>query len=314
MIPARARKLGNSSKPIKLVTVLRRSALLLHLFCFSALWFSVAALAAAPQGQPAPPVLSAAEAQALVQRALATELRTARDTSHPMRFRLRKSSPRLTTVKEIVETRDGAVARLVSQFDRPLSLPDEQKEQARLDLLLSDPSRQQHRKQSEDEDFGIVLNLLRMLPKAFIYQYAGMGQSPCGPVQKFTFSPNPRFNPPDMQTQALTAMSGELWIDAAQERVTRLEGHLQQDTDYAWGILGKLNKGGWLVMEQADMGGHQWRIARFQINMNLRILFKVKSFDTVEEMSRYEPVPPGIDYRQAIQMLRSPQGGHAGSR
>jgi hypothetical protein len=260
-------------------------------------------------------LLSAPEAQALVQRSLATELRAARDFSHPMRYRLRKSSPRLTTVKEIVETRDGDVARLVSLFDRPLSPPDEAKEQARLDLLLSDPGRQLHRKQSEDGDFGIVLNLLRMLPNAFIYQYAGLGQGPAGPVQKFTFRPDPRFNPPDMETQALTAMSGELWIDAAQERVTRLEGHLQQDTDYAWGILGKLNKGGWLVMEQADMGGHQWRIARFQINMSLRILFKVKPFDTVEEMSRYEPVPAGIDYRQAIQMLRaSPGGGHAGSR
>jgi hypothetical protein len=314
MISVRVRKFRNRSKGFKLVSVSRRSALLLQLFCLPALWFSVVALAAAPQGQSAPSVLSAPEAQALVQRALATELRTARDTSHPMRFRLRRSSPRLTTVKEIVETRDGAVARLISQFDRPLSLPDEQKEQARLDLLLSDPGRQQHRKQSEDEDFGIVMNLLRMLPRAFIYQYAGVGQGPCGPVRKFAFSPNPRFNPPDMQTQALTAMTGELWIDAAQERVTRLEGHLRQDTDYGWGILGKLNKGGWLVMEQADMGGHQWRIARFQINMTLRILFKEKSFDTVEEMTQYEPVPPGIDYRQAIQMLRTPQSGHAGGR
>jgi hypothetical protein len=292
-------------KPAKLLVVFTRRVLL-HSFCFSALWFSVIALAAGPHGQPSPPLpLSDPEAQALVQRALATELRCARDTSHPMRFRLRKSSPRLTTVKEIVETRDGAVARLVSQFDKPLSPLDEQNEQARLDLLLSEPGRQQHRKQSEDGDLDIVLNLLRMLPKAFIYQYAGVGQGPAGPVQKFSFRPEPGFNPPDMQTQALTAMSGELWIDAAQERVTRLEGHLQQDTDYAWGILGKLNKGGWLVMEQTDVGGHQWRIARFQINMSLRILFKIKSFDTVEEMNRYEPVPAGIDYRQAIQMLRA---------
>jgi hypothetical protein len=294
------------NEPVKLETVPGRSVFLLSLFCFTALWFSVAARAAAPNGQMSSPAqLSATEAQALVQRALATELRAARDTSHPMRFRLRKSSPRLTTVKQIVETRDGAVARLVSQFDKPLSAPDEQKEQARLDLLLSDPGRQLHRKQSEDEDLGVVLKLLRMLPKAFVYQDAGMGQGPGGPVHKFTFRPDPRFDPPDMETQALTAMSGELWIDVGQERVTRLEGHLQQDTDYAWGILGKLNKGGWIVMEQADMGGHQWRIARFQINMSLRILFKLKSFDTVEEMSQYQAVPPGIGYRQAIQMLRT---------
>ena len=94
-----------------------------------------------------------------------------------------------------------------------------------------------------------------------------------------------------METQALTAMTGEIWIDAAQERVTRLEGHLQQDTNYGWGILGKLDKGGWIVLEQAEVGAGQWRIARFQIKMELRILFKTKIFDSVQEMTQYAPIP-----------------------
>ncbi len=248
------------------------------------------------------PALAPAQAQALVARALATEARSAQDTSHPMRYRLRKSSPRLTSTKEIVETRDGDVAHLVQINDQPLSQADEQKEEARLDALLSDPGRQRHRKQSEEADTGIVLKLLRMLPQAFLYEYAGAGAS--GKVEKFRFRPNPQFSPPDLETQALTALNGELWIDAAEERVTRLEGHLQQDTDYGWGILGKLDKGGWIVLEQADVGAGQWRIVRFQMKMDLRILFKTKSFDTVQEMTRYAPVSATLDYRQAIQMLR----------
>jgi hypothetical protein len=261
-------------------------------------------MAAAASGQPAansPAALQPAQAQALVERALATELRSAQDASHPMRYRLRKSSPRLTTTKEIVETRDGDVARLLTVYDKPLSAADEQIEQDRLSALLADPSRQRHRKQSEEGDMGIVLKLLRMLPKAFLYQYAGVA----GNVQKFTFRPNPAFDPPDMETRALTSMSGELWIDAAQERVARLEGHLQQDTNYGWGVLGKLDKGGWIVLEQADVGSRNWRIVRFQMKMNLRLLFKVKDFDTIEEMTDYKPVPAALDYRQAIQILRA---------
>ena len=226
-----------------------------------------------------------------------------------MRYLLRKSSPRLTTTKEIVETRDGDVARLVAVFDHPLSQADEQREQERLDLLLSDPSRQRHRKQNEEGDLGLVLKLLRMLPKAYLYQYAGSGSAPAGAVEKFTFLPNPAFSPPDLETQALTAMTGEIWIDAAQERVVRLEGHLQQDTNYGWGVLGKLDKGGWIVIEQADMGGRQWRIERFKMQMNLRVLFKTRNIDTTEEMTQYAPAPPGIDYRQAIQILRAGFGG-----
>ena len=66
----------------------------------------------------------------LVKRALGLEFTSiGRDTQHPMRYRLRKSSPRLTTTKEIFETRDGAVARLIAINDQPLSLTDELKEE-----------------------------------------------------------------------------------------------------------------------------------------------------------------------------------------
>jgi hypothetical protein len=267
-------------------------------------FFPLFCWASAALGQPVAASLTPAQSQALVARALATEVRSAQDLSHPMRYRLRKSSPRLTTTKEIAETRDGDVARLIAINDQQLSQDDEQREEARLDALLRDPSRQRHRKQSEESDTGIVLKLLRMLPQAFTYEYDGVGQGSAGAVEKFRFQPNPAFRPPDMETQALTAMSGELWIDAAEERVTRLEGHLQQDTDYGWGILGKLDKGGWIVLEQADVGAGQWRIARFQIKMELRILFKTKDFDSVQEMTQYAPIPDNLDYRQAIQMLR----------
>ena len=87
---------------------------------------------------------------------------------------------------------------------------------------------------------------------------------PPGRWKKFTFKPNPNFDPPDLETQVLTQMTGEIWIDPAQERVARLEGHLQQDVDFGWGILGRLNKGGWIVIEQADVGEHQWRIGSLQ--------------------------------------------------
>jgi hypothetical protein len=245
------------------------------------------------------------QAQALVERAVAAEMRTAQDANHPMRYRLRKSSPRLTTVKEIFETRDGAVARLLSIGDKPLSAADEEKEQARLDGLLSDPGRQRHRKQNEDADTGRALKVLRALPQAFLYQFAGTGWGSAGKVAKFTFKPNPQFSPPDLETQVLTAMAGEIWIDASQMRVTRLEGHLQRDIDFGWGILGRLNKGGWIVIEQADVGGRQWRIVRFQMVMSGRVLFKNKSFDTTEEQTQFEPLPAGLGYRQAIQMMRA---------
>jgi hypothetical protein len=221
-----------------------------------------------------------------------------------MRYRLHKVSPRLTSTKEIVETRDGDVARLISINDQPLSEADEQKEQARLQALLDDPSLQQHRKQSEGSDTARAMKVLRVLPSAFLYQFAGTGSTPSGMVAKFTFKPNPQFDPPDTETGVLTAMAGEIWVDPVQERVVRLAGSLQQDKLVYWG-LGELKNGGWIEIGQADVGGHQWRIVHLKLKMDIRELFKVKPSDSVQEYSDFVPLPAAMSYKDAIQMLRS---------
>lgn len=243
----------------------------------------------------------------IVERALGNELRAAQDTTHPMQYRLRKSTPRLTSTRQIIETRDGAVARLITINDNMLSTADRQKDDARLDSLLADPSRQRKRKQSEQDDTGRALKVLRALPKAFIYEFAGSETNGSITLEKYSFTPNPKFSSSDLELLVLTAMSGILTVDATHERVVRLEGHLQKDVDIGWGILGRLNKGGWLTIEQADVGGGVWRIVRFQMDMTGRVFFKTRTFSTAEEESQFSPVPLGMTYQQAIQMLRTEQ-------
>ncbi len=249
--------------------------------------------------------MSAAQGQALVARALANEYAAARDTSHPMRYELLKTSPRLSTAKKICETRDGDVARLVAINGKPLSAVDEQKEEARLTELLIDPGKQKRRKQGEDDDQARVLKVLRALPTAFVYQDAGPGEGPLGKVEKFSFKPNPAFSPPDLETQILTQMTGEIWINPVNLRVVRLEGHLQRDVDFGWGILGRLNQGGWIVIEQAEVSGGQWRTVHFQMKMSGRVVFKARVFDTTEDETGYVPVPAGLGYQKAIEILRA---------
>jgi hypothetical protein len=258
-------------------------------------------------------VQTPAQAQAFVDHALANELKAAEETGHPMRYALRKASPRLTTTKEIVETGDGAVARLIAVNDKPLSAADEQKEEARLSALLSDPGRQRHRKQNEDADAARALKVLRALPSAFLYQYAGPVDTPTGTLERFTFKPNPAFSPPDLETEVLTAMSGEIRIDPASERVTHLEGHLDNDVDFGWGILGRLYKGGRIVIDQADVNGGAWRTVRFQMQMSGRVVIRTRIFDTTEEESQFAPVPTGLRYTQAVEMLRSSDAGAEGA-
>lgn len=251
--------------------------------------------------------------QALVERALANELNAAQeanhDASHPMRYQLRKANPRGITTKEILETRDGEVARLNAINDKPLSAADETNEEARLNALLGDPAKQRRRKQAEEDDTGRALKVLRALPSAFLYQDAGPGEAPTGKVEKFTFRPNPGFDPLSLETEVLPAMTGEIWIDPVHLRVARLEAHLQKDVVFGWGILGRLNKGGWIVIEQADVGPDkgidQWRTVRLQIQMSGRVVFKNRVFDTTEVQSNYAPLPQGMSYQEAVELLLS---------
>jgi hypothetical protein len=250
----------------------------------------------------------------LAHRALAAELRSAQDTRHPMRYRLHKASPRFSSTKEIFETRDGAVARLIAINDVPLNSVEEQKEEARLNSLLSDPSKQRHRKENEVDDTSRVLKVLRALPAAFLYRDEGPAVGPTGKVEKYSFVPNPDFEARDFETEALTEMNGEIWVDAGQGRVARLEGHLSNDVDFGWGMLGRLNRGGWIVIEQADVGDHQWRIVHFQMSMNGRVFFKTKNFDTTEDETDFVSVPLGLGYAEAIQILRADPSDAARAR
>jgi hypothetical protein len=250
-----------------------------------------------------------AQGLAMLTRALQNEYNAAQDASHPMRYELRKTSPHWSTTKKICETKDGDVARLVEQNGQPLSPADEQREEARLTELSADPGKQRRRKQSEDEDEGRVLKVLRALPAAFVYQDEGVGQGPAGKMERFTFKPSSGYSAPDLETQILTQMAGEIWVDPVHFRVVRLEGHLQQDVDFGWGILGRLNKGGWISIDQADVGPDtgvdQWRTVHFKMVMSGRVVWKTRVFDTSEDEVGYEPVPAGLSYQKAIEMLRA---------
>jgi hypothetical protein len=268
--------------------------------------------APAVSGQTAPAPLSSEEAQAMIKRVLQTELNAATDTSHPMQYRLRKMSPRVATTKMIVETKDGDVAHLIAINDNPLSDQDRQNEETRLQGLLSDPSQQRHRMEREQSDSQRARKIIRALPDAFLYSYGGIVDTPQGPSYRMTFQPNPNFDPQDLEAQALKGMAGELWIDAAQQRVTRLQCKRIKDVDYGFGILGKLDQGGTLLLEQADIGNHQWRTTHMVLVMDARFLIKTVKLDTTLDLSQFSPVAAGLSYQQAIQLLESQNKSSSG--
>lgn len=247
----------------------------------------------------------AANPQPLVKRTAENELH-ASNGGHPYRFTIRKVNDGKITTKEIIETKDGDVARLVAINDKPLNPDQEKTELARLNNLLAHPELQQRRHQAEQKDSARGDEMVRLLPNAFIYHFEGMVQGPNGPAYRLTFKPNPNFNPPDREADVFAGMVGELRVDQKQERIVQIDAHLIRDVDFGWGILGKLYKGGSFFVKQADVGDQHWENTYLKLDLTgVALMFKSLSFQTTEESSDFRPVPPEIDYKQAIKMLEA---------
>lgn len=257
----------------------------------------------APTSQPTP-----IDATALVRRAIQHRMDANRN-HRPLRYLLRKTDGLHDTTKDIIETRDGDVARLVAIHGQPLSAQADQAELDRLNTLAGHPEIQEHRRQREQKDADRVNRLTQLLPDAFLYRFEGMVDCAAGQCYRLSFSPNPNFDPPAIEAAIFRGMAGEVWIDQAQERLTRLDAHLISNVDFGWGIIGKLDKGGTIEIEQADIGGHDWEVTSLKLNMKGKALMvKSLSFQITEQASHFSPVPDGVDYRQAIQLLEKSGG------
>jgi hypothetical protein len=260
------------------------------------------AIAGAQAGTAVDPV-------ALVRRAM--QLRLEEEKSHrPVEYVLQKTDGDHETTKEIVETRDGDVARLIEVNDRPLSADEEQAEMSRLDTLAEHPEMQQKRRRSEQKDAARIDQLVGMLPDSEVYKLEGM--APCGDGQcyRLSFTPNPRFVPPDIEAEVLRGFAGEVWIEKTQVRLVRLDAHLVRDVNIGFGILGRLDKGGTLVLEQAYEGDvREWQPTVLKMNLaGKALMVKSVSIQIDELASGFAPVPPGLGYREAIAMLKLPGG------
>jgi hypothetical protein len=255
---------------------------------------------ASAQGQSPAPV----DAAALVRRAVQHRLYAGK-SHRSVRYLIHRTDERHDTTKAIIETVDGGVARLVAINGKPLSAAADRAELDRLDTLAMHPELQEHRHKSEQKDAERVDRLLALLPDAFLYRFEGMTPCAAGQCYRLSFTPNPRFTPPYMEADLLRGIAGEVWIDVAQERLTRLEGHFIAEVNFGFGIIGKLNRGGSVLLEQTDVGGQDWELTRLTLHVTGKALMvKPLSFQINEEANHFTPVSPGLRYRDAIQLLK----------
>jgi hypothetical protein len=216
------------------------------------------------------------------------------------RYWIERRSPSGSRMEEQVETAEGPVARLTESNGQPLSPEEEVEEQARLDRLLSSPGEQARHLRQFDEDEERVGRVLALLPDAFVYEYDGE-ENGC---YRLRYHPNPQYPASTIEARIFHAMSGTVWVDARAKRLARLEGHVGENVDFGFGILGRLYKGGWFRLVRVQVSPTDWKTESLEVHMNIRALL-VKTFarETSEMRGGFEPVPAGMTLEQGMALL-----------
>lgn len=262
------------------------------------------------QGGPSPQV----SPNDLVRRTVAHEIAEANSPSCGHMFRSRRQTPKGSQTKLYVETKDAMAGMLIANNDEPLTAQQHQAEIDHLNWLAGNPEQLKKKHAREKEDADRTLRIVKALPDAFRYQFAGTepGTAEMGKagdqLVKLTFTPNPAYSPPSKVEQVLEGMQGFLLIDPVADRIARIDGTLFRDVSFGWGIIGRLDKGGHFIVQQADVGNGTWDITGMSLRITGKILlFKSISMISDETFTDFRAVPSDLSFAQGVDLLKNEQ-------
>ena len=202
--------------------------------------------------------------------------------------------------REVVETKSGSLDRLIAIAGRPLSTGQQRDETERIVRLSHNPEEQRRLELTRKKDAEQCDAFLKRVPEAFLFEYAGES----GKVVKINFKPNPAFRPPSREGKVLHEMAGEIWIDAKQQRLVSINGHLVNEVKFAGGLLGHLEKGGQFAVKRTEVVPAHWEVTEMAMNMQGKaLLFKTIAVQQKELHQNFERVPDELTIADAAAIL-----------
>jgi hypothetical protein len=248
---------------------------------------------------------SAFDPLTLVRESIDLEIKAAQDYSIPYRYILRKESNSGVAVRQMIETREGLVlARTITWNGKPNSPESQAKEDGKLEQLARNPDERGRKLKAQQDDAQRVLRILRALPTSSLYTYDGREQVNGRDTIRLTFKPNPRFSPEGKETYLLKAATGKMWIDAASKRLARIDGAITDSVNIGWGLLGHIDKGGKLFLQQEVVKGGEWRLTQMRIDATGKaLIFKSIRIRQYQNGTDFEPIKP-VTVAEAVAELK----------
>jgi hypothetical protein len=219
----------------------------------------------------------------------------------------RHDDARRDELRDVIESKDGTVARLLQRDGRALTIEEDQAERDRLTGLLDHPSEFQRHVRREAGNKEQAIALIKLMPAAMLFSYAA-DQTPAtcssAPQVVLDYAPNPKFNAPTTESQALSGLRGRIWIDRNAKTIVRMTGEIFQPVNFGWGILAHIYPGGKLDLEQAVALDGRWNMTSFHEHVTVKALM-VKTINVNSEVHSFDfqQVPGAMGYQDAIRLL-----------
>jgi hypothetical protein len=213
-------------------------------------------------------------------------------------------------LRDVIESKDGSVARLIMRSGRPLTAEEDKAERERLQGMLDSPASFAKHMKNDAQQRKVAEELIKLMPDAMLYSYVpGQPQTPNSSSGKqivIDYKPNPHFSPPTTISQALQGLRGRMWIDSQSRQLIRMEGEVFQSVNFGWGVVAHVYQGGKLMLEQTNAGGGRWIFSHFVEDVTVRALM-VKTVKVHEDVhaSDFQTLPGPMSYQDAIHLLLS---------
>ena len=138
----------------------------------------------------------------LVRKAVQNEIKAVNDDTAHFLFRGTKTTPQGSTTRLYVETKEATAGLVIAYNGKPLTPEQRRAEEARVERFINHPEELRKKREQERASAERTLRIVRALPDAFLFEYAGEepGSEGIGragaPLVKLNFRPNPNYQPP----------------------------------------------------------------------------------------------------------------------
>jgi hypothetical protein len=167
--------------------------------------------------------------------------------------------------------------RLIAINGKPLSPEQEQEEkqkQEQADRQRRAESNQQRQQRiaKYEKDRHRNHAMMEQLTQAFTFKLVGQQQVRGFTVYVLRAMPRPGYKPPNLETQVLLGMQGELWIDTQTYQWVKVTARVIHPVSIE-GFLAQVEPGTQFELERSPVDHDIWQVSHFSMKSQAKVLY-----------------------------------------